>query len=906
MKKTIQFLYKRIFRSLCAFVLLAHSFPLFAQNFQTLTLPPIPPDSLQALQADENNFAYPFYVSLDVKQEASTWIAGDSVHYALIIVSPGAYSLNVIFDDFFLPQGSQLALFNAGKQQREIATRSPYPMFASPLISGDTMILHIQEPLENSRQSRFRIGQISHGFKDVGISALRLKSNDCHININCPQAEAWKTQKQSVCRLVISGKRYCTGTMINNTSYDGTPYVLTANHCIANSSEAITTLFYFNHEYSDCASTGTLPINFNISGSELIATGKDKLLDFSLLKLPYKPSEEFNVYYSGWNIGTSQKGEGCVHHPAGTAKRLALNEKALDTKTFEGAGTNFIKNSHWFISEWARGTTEGGSSGSALLNPNKQVIGVLTGGESNCESPKNDYFQQISFAWNYFSEPRYQLKAWLDPINSGTTICDGYFPYGHYEASNIVLTDSITELNFGKKATGSWTSSNEIGWTAFADKFLKINNSTIYGIHILGKIDMTQNLNDIKFCVWEGNETPTKKLWSRTFDESMIVSKNHVLIPVYDSLEVSQNCWIGYEARNNSTAFTAFLAAPRSFGNTYFVYSPAQSSWIASADLGAYTSMAIQLQRTNNIELLPPIIDDTAPEFIKRLRSKALSHTSCELFGIDSIAVFSAQTTMFTLASNDVSNWSGTNEMNMTCFANKIRNTNKQLITGITAGINTVGNPGNTTTFYLWNSDLSEILSSIEIDNSRLHAKSANRIYFPQFIAVADSFHIGVCYNRNQLNETNSLFLVYNDTTTIDASFFAHSEWTKYSNFKLNYNLALQPITACSRYLFNPNPSAVSYYPLPRQESITIAENADCKIYPQPASDSINIQFLNTMFQSIDYALIDLHGSLVWSGSAANTGGVHKIPLWQLRNGVYILHITAGNSSRRVKIVKGR
>ncbi|MCL2327011.1 MAG: T9SS type A sorting domain-containing protein [Bacteroidetes bacterium] len=902
---------KNILHCLCAFtiIVLINIHSLSAQNFETLTLPPIPPDSIQALQADVNNFAYPFYVSLDVKTVASTWIAGDSVHYALIIVSPGAYSLNVIFEDFVLPQGSQLTFFNADKQQREIASRSPYStstIFVSPLITGDTMILRIQEPLENSLQSRFVIGQISHGFKDIGIGTSRLRTTDCHININCPEAATWKTQKQSVCRLIIAGKRYCTGTLINNTAHDGTPYVLTANHCVANSSEAITTLFYFNYEYAGCTSTGSLPTNFNISGSELLATGKNSQLDFSLLRMAYTPPETFNLFYSGWNIMPTQPvGESCIHHPAGTAKRLALSDVALQTKTFEGSGTNFIKNSHWFISRWSRGTTEGGSSGAALLNANKQIIGTLTGGESTCENPQNDYFQQLSFAWDYFSEPQYQLKAWLDPKNSGAKTCDGFFPHGYYEASNIVLTDSITELNFGKKATGSWASSNQIGWTAFADKFPKTNDSIIYGIHILGKIDIAQNRSNIEFCVWEGNETPTKKLWSKPFDETMIITRNHVFISFDEPLKVSQNYWVGYETHNNSTAFTAFLAEPRDFGNSYFVYSPTHASWISSAELGSHTSMAIQLLRTDTENYLPPI-ENTAPEFIERLRSNALSHTTRELFETDSIAVFSAQTTMLTLSSSDVRNWSGVNEMNMTCFANMVRTPGEQLITGITAGINNAGNLENATTVYLWNSDLSEILYSKEIQNSRLYAQSANRIYFSQPIAVRDSFYIGVCYDKNQLNDTSSLFLIHDNSATIDGLFYSNSIWTKYRNFNLNYNLALQPITAFSPYLFNPNSGNISYYALSRQQSITIAENADCKIFPQPAGDEIFVQFLNTMFQSIDCSLIDLHGSLVWSGSVANTGGRHAIPLWQVQNGVYILQITVGNSTQQVKIVKAK
>jgi hypothetical protein len=49
------------------------------------------------------------------------------------------------------------------------------------------------------------------------------------------------------------------------------------------------------------------------------------------------------------------------------------------------------------------------------------LIGTLTGGSANCSSPTNDYFSKFSKQWDYRSEPAKQLKAWLDPGNTGQT-----------------------------------------------------------------------------------------------------------------------------------------------------------------------------------------------------------------------------------------------------------------------------------------------------------------------------------------------------------------------------------------------------------------------------------------------------------------------------------------------------
>ncbi len=678
-----------------------------AQKFETFTLPHIPADTIQALQADVNNFAYPFYTLLNVKELASTWIADDSIHYALIIVSPGAFSLNIIFSDFCLPQGSLLTLSDASKKQQEIISRGSFStpsLFAAPLIGGDTLIMHIQEPVVNSSHSRFVIGQISHGFKDIGIGTSRLKAADCHIGINCPEASEWRAQKNSVCRLIINGKRYCTGTLVNNTAENGEPYVLTANHCLKTENEALSTIFYFNYEYADCSSIGNLPTNFHISGSELLATGKNNQLDFTLVRMLETPPVAFNVYYSGWDIRTEQPvGASCVHHPAGGAKRLALSDVPLQTKSFVASGTNFLANSHWFISLWSQGTTEGGSSGSALLNSNKRIIGTLTGGESSCAHPRNDYFQKLSYAWDYNSDSQYQLKSWLDPIDSGVKTCDGFFPR----------------------------------------------------------------------------------------------------------------------------------------------------------------------------------------------------------FTIDSIAVFSAETPMLTVSSSNVSNWSGQNEMNMHCFANEVQITSPQFIAGITAGVNNVGDLQNTSTFCVWDKNFT-LLTEKEIETSRLFAQSANRIFFSQAIAVTDTFYIGVCYSQNQTSEASSLFLIDDNSPTIDGLFFNNARWTKYRSLNLNYNLALQPVITFTPYSPNPDLLNIIPYALPRQRFATVAENADCRVFPQPAGDWCKLQFLNTLYKSVDCSLFDLHGSRVWTGSVVNTDGVHLIPLQQLMKGVYVLQIKAGNSTQVVKIVKAK
>ena len=104
----------------------------------------------------------------------------------------------------------------------------------------------------------------------------------------------------------------CTGSLVNNTANDGTPYFLTANHCLGNPN---TWTYYFNHESSTCSgSTG--PTNNSISGGTLLVANGGA--DVALIELSSTPPAA-----GAWNtqVGTLQ-----VPHqttpPASTIRRV--------------------------------------------------------------------------------------------------------------------------------------------------------------------------------------------------------------------------------------------------------------------------------------------------------------------------------------------------------------------------------------------------------------------------------------------------------------------------------------------------------------------------------------------------------------------------------------------------------
>src|SRR5690554_8156608 len=100
------------------------------------------------------------------------------------------------------------------------------------------------------------------------------------MNVNCPDGAAYMNQRNSVVMLVSGSNGFCTGALINNTQFDGTPYVLTANHCGSNVTNWI---FRFNWQSDNCNNPPSSPSFESLSGAVQRASRQPS--DFSLLEI---------------------------------------------------------------------------------------------------------------------------------------------------------------------------------------------------------------------------------------------------------------------------------------------------------------------------------------------------------------------------------------------------------------------------------------------------------------------------------------------------------------------------------------------------------------------------------------------------------------------------------------------
>jgi len=416
-------------------------------------------------------YAYRFNVTYNLLNSGKWQVLDDGRRvWRLSISSSGAYSLGLIFSKFKLPSGGQLFVYNNQSDRilggyNEKNNKKSGKFSIEPL-QGDDLTIEYIEPLQPDFIAELEIESVLHDYKNIfnklnGEESLVKTSGSCNININCTEGDEWQVEKQAVCHILYNGW-IATGTLINNTSLDGRPFLLTAHHVINNQDDADEAIFYFNYEAADCESSSGDKSN-SISGSSLLAT--TNRLDFALLELSVMVPASFSPYYAGWDrSGRVPLNTTCIHHPNGDVKKISFDYDSPVTASYSDTDYTFDVGTHWRINEWDLGTTEGGSSGSPLFDENHRLIGDLTGGEASCSSSVNDYYAKFSESWDNYDETDQQLKFWLDPLSLGVETLDGIDPYKGLRAVIDVSQDSIcydsqltfTDISLGEPDEFLW------------------------------------------------------------------------------------------------------------------------------------------------------------------------------------------------------------------------------------------------------------------------------------------------------------------------------------------------------------------------------------------------------------------------------------------------------------------
>ena len=266
--------------------------------------------------------------------------------WRLGVKSKGAFSMSVYFSQFNIPEGARLHIYSGDRSQvTGIYTNADIQengILASDDIDGDELVIEYYEPADVLYHGFIYIDRISHRYRDIRKIAEtedeKALSGSCHFNAACPEGNGWRDQINSVVRIEItcnSGTFLCSGALINNTRYDKTFYVLSANHCLCDYGNS-SFKFYFKYETTACDVYDFGFANQKVTGGVVVASGDIyNSSDFLLLKITGSMNKVNldSVFFAGWDVSGAASVGMAIHHPNGDFKKLSIRKIAQDLNT---------------------------------------------------------------------------------------------------------------------------------------------------------------------------------------------------------------------------------------------------------------------------------------------------------------------------------------------------------------------------------------------------------------------------------------------------------------------------------------------------------------------------------------------------------------------------------------------
>ncbi len=422
---------------LVAFVPRVNTLPARAvQKLPTLDVAPLlREDEQEAGRGLPPRFGKDLPLALDLATAGSwTATAGGRV-WSFALESPGAVSLNFLFDRFYLPAKAELYLYNRDRTvvmgPITAAQNNPAGVYATDLLRGDKVTFELFEPTAAAGQSQLHLAQVVHGYRSVfggpaaagpkatGRAAATLsygQATRCNQDISCPAGNSWQTESNAVVLIIAgNGNRIGTGTLLNDGCQSLTPNVLTSFHLLDTNGDhslsadekrqALYWAFRFQYKSPGCGG-GDSPSSLSISGSEVLAAHNSS--DFALVLLSQRPQAGSGIAYAGWDrSGNAPTSGASLHHAAGDVMKIAVASGAIQPAD----GT------YWHAN-FTAGTVEPGASGASLFDQNHRVVGQLygdlhSGGSTDyCGLHRGDY-GRFDVAWRGGGTADTRLQDWL-------------------------------------------------------------------------------------------------------------------------------------------------------------------------------------------------------------------------------------------------------------------------------------------------------------------------------------------------------------------------------------------------------------------------------------------------------------------------------------------------------------
>lgn len=298
----------------------------------------------------------------------------------------------------------------------------------TPDVGSAEVTLEIEVPADVPTAALdIAVPRVSHIFVPLELAQVEdvqakiNESNDCNLDATC--YDTYSNQRNAVARMVFNKDGYtylCTGTLMNDAVGSGTPYFLSAEHCIASQTVASTLQTDWFYRSPTCNSrTLSSASTRRYSGATLLYASSST--DTSFLKLNEAPPA--GAYFAGWDASSAAGMAGAavmgLHHPQGDLLKFSMGSVISPANCVSMGGSQVScggVSGNFYRVGWTKGTTEGGSSGSALFGSDgRYVIGTLYAGNAACGiATTYDYYGRFDVVYNA------ALKQWLGAASTSS------------------------------------------------------------------------------------------------------------------------------------------------------------------------------------------------------------------------------------------------------------------------------------------------------------------------------------------------------------------------------------------------------------------------------------------------------------------------------------------------------
>ncbi|MBS0293229.1 MAG: endoproteinase ArgC [Proteobacteria bacterium] len=353
---------------------------------------------------------------------------------ALRFESPDAHGVRLGVRVQALPPGAVLRFYGAARDEavevgaqelQAVAERNALSgadealarTYWSPDFGGPQTTLEVQIPAGAAPAAvQLAVPGLSHFTLSPAEAeaAFTAKAGSCPVDVSC-NAD-YLEQSRSVARMnyVDSGAGFfCTGTLLNDAASSGTPYFLSANHCISSQAVASTLVTDWFYRTASCGGASVNPGVQRLTGGATLLYAS-ATTDTSFMRLNRAAPAGIvyaGSYYGGVPVGAALA---TVQHPEGDPQTLSLGTlQRYGNCVGDNCGSSDPERGGFLVVNWQQGSTAPGSSGAAAfvtIGARRYVAGQLFGGTASCTVPSGvDYFGRFDLSY------RAGLQRWLNP-----------------------------------------------------------------------------------------------------------------------------------------------------------------------------------------------------------------------------------------------------------------------------------------------------------------------------------------------------------------------------------------------------------------------------------------------------------------------------------------------------------